>query len=208
MSSTNRGAQRAASDYYPTPPEAVWSLLRRVGSDLNEHNYGRWLEPAVGTGAIIKAVQEKKRLLRWEPMWDALDINLTEETISELRSDVDSSMRFAKQNYLLFSLEDKPDSGDPYEVILTNPPFFIAQDFVEHSLDIANGAVVIMLLRLGFLGSKKRAEWWQGKEPDALYVLSDRPDFTGEGGDSSDYAWYFWNWHHKGIFILPPWRDS
>jgi predicted Zn-ribbon and HTH transcriptional regulator len=35
-----------------------------------------------------------------------------------------------------------------------------------------------MLLRLNFLGSKERKEWWKKREPNALFVLSERPNFV------------------------------
>lgn len=46
-------------------------------------------------------------------------------------------------------------------------------------------------LRLNFLGSKKRCKWLQADMPD-VYVLPNRPDFTGDGGDATEYAWFVW----------------
>lgn len=86
------------------------------------------------------------------------------------------------------------------ECIVTNPPFSLAQEFVEHAIEFADE--VFMLLRLNFLGSQKRRDWWRECEPSALFVLSDRPDFTGDGGDSCEYAWFFWGERHRGIFHL------
>lgn len=76
------------------------------------------------------------------------------------------------------------------ECDLTNPPFSLAQEIIDHAL--AHAGEVWMLLPLGFLGAQKRAEWWKTNEAQAHFVLSNRPDFTGQGGDSSEYAWYFW----------------
>jgi len=90
------------------------------------------------------------------------------------------------------------------DVIITNPPFSLAHEFCDHALD--RGNTVVMLLRLNFLGSQKRYAWWKFHEPDALYVLSKRPDFTGGGGDSCEYAWFCWGQHFVGAGIqhLPP----
>ena len=49
------------------------------------------------------------------------------------------------------------------------------------------------LLRINFLGSQKRYDFWQQFPPDGLYVLSKRPSFTGKGTDSIDYAWFVWS---------------
>lgn len=87
-----------------------------------------------------------------------------------------------------------------YQTILTNPPFSLAQQFCEHAINHSKCAV--MLLRLNFLGSKKRKPWWIKNEPDAIFVLSSRPDFTGEGGDACEYGWFVWNGPYSGITHL------
>lgn len=84
--------------------------------------------------------------------------------------------------------------------ILTNPPFSLALQFCEHAR--RHAPEVIMLLRLNFLGAQTRYDWWCRNEPSALYVLSDRPDFTGGGGDSCEYAWFCWGIRYSGIHHL------
>lgn len=87
------------------------------------------------------------------------------------------------------------------DLILTNPPYSLAKEFIEKALIDAN--TVIMLLRINFLGAQKRYQWWTYNEPTSLYVLSKRPSFTGKGTDSTEYAWYVWdntNRIQKGIF--------
>lgn len=83
------------------------------------------------------------------------------------------------------------------EFIITNPPFSLAFEFCQHALKHA--PEVALLLRLNFLGSQKRKEWFKVNEPNALFVLSARPDFTGGGGDSCDYAWFVWSRRLSGI---------
>ena len=191
MSSTNPGAKRKPRDFYATPESSVEQLLRRV-PELNIYGQN-WLEPAVGDGAIVKAVRKywPQYQKSAEPYFTGVDI--------EPQIESSSGLEIVRSNYLLYLPEQK------HHVIITNPPFFLAQCFIEHSMNLYEDGyqpVIIMLLRLGLLESKSRQGWWQGKEPDALYVLSERPDFTGGGGDSCAYAWYFWNWHERGIFIL------
>lgn len=81
--------------------------------------------------------------------------------------------------------------------VVTNPPFSLAKEFVTHAKSHADE--VFMLLRLNFLGAKKRKDWWKQHEPDAIFVLSDRPDFTGDGGDACEYGWFYWGFRYKGI---------
>ena len=85
--------------------------------------------------------------------------------------------------------------------IVTNPPFSLALEFCDHAIKHAPN--VFMLLRLNFLASKKRREWWNAHKPDALFVLSERPSFTDDGKtDATDYAWFYWGKVHKGFYFL------
>lgn len=77
------------------------------------------------------------------------------------------------------------------DLILTNPPFSLAQEFITKSLQEAN--TVIMLLRLNFLGAQKRYTFWRDNPPTSLFILSKRPSFTGSGTDSTEYAWFVWD---------------
>lgn len=86
---------------------------------------------------------------------------------------------------------------DYHPCIVTNPPFSLAQEFCDHAIKHADH--VFMLLRLNFLGSQKRKGWWKSNPPSALFVLSERPDFTGGGGDACDYAWFYWGGAYHGI---------
>ena len=77
------------------------------------------------------------------------------------------------------------------DLILTNPPFSLAQEFIEKAIKEAD--TVIMLLRLNYLGSQKRNIFWNKFPPTALHVLSKRPSFTGSGTDATEYAWFIWD---------------
>ncbi len=99
-----------------------------------------------------------------------------------------------------FPIQDFLTDFTKREFIITNPPFGIAQEFCDHAL--SHSANVMMLLRLNFLGAQKRADWWRMHEPNALFILSKRPDFTGGGGDSTEYAWFSWGNDFKGIHHL------
>jgi len=77
------------------------------------------------------------------------------------------------------------------DLIITNPPFSIALEFLEKSLKEAK--TVVYLLRLNFMGSQKRKSFWQNNPPSHLFTLSKRPSFTGKGTDSTEYAWFVWD---------------
>ncbi len=88
----------------------------------------------------------------------------------------------------------------PVDLIITNPPFNIALDFLQKSLREAE--TVCYLLRLGFMGSQERATFWRENRPTHLFTLSKRPSFTGSGNDNSDYGWFCWD--HAGLITVPP----
>lgn len=97
------------------------------------------------------------------------------------------------------------DWNGSVDLILTNPPFSLAKEFIDHSLPRCK--VCIMLLRINYLGSISRHPWWKDNTPTALYVLSKRPSFTGKGTDATDYAWFVWdktNQLNKGVFFVSP----
>lgn len=93
-----------------------------------------------------------------------------------------------------------------FDLIITNPPFSLAQEFLEKSLQESD--LVFYLLRLNFLGSQKRKTFFNKVgTPDKLFILSKRPSFTGGGTDSVEYAWFCYDKNqiiktNKNIIIL------
>lgn len=183
MSSTNRGTVRNVADYYSTPHWAIdlicqeieWSQITTV------------LEPARGDNRInehIKHNYQSKAQFDWYEIRegrDYLDVPRTKGTS-------------------VFQWEPGVSGWD---LVITNPPYSMAQMFVQRALNHGNN--VVMLLRLGFLASQARREFWQERTPERLFVLSRRPSFTGKGTDSADYAWFCWGDDFKrvpGIYVL------
>lgn len=86
-------------------------------------------------------------------------------------------------------LDEKQQDVD---LIITNPPFKLAEQFILKSLSHSKN--VIMLLRLNFLESQIRYDFWNNNKPNHIIVLSNRPSFTQDGKtDSVGYGWYVWN---------------
>ena len=104
---------------------------------------------------------------------------------------------FRNENWLDFN-PDKLLNAD----IIFNPPYKLAQEFVEHSINLVEeGRKVCAFLKLQFLESKKRKELFEKYPPKIVYVSSSRilcaknADFTGmreAGGSAVAYAWFIW----------------
>lgn len=184
MSSTKRGGQRSEADDYPTPPWAVHRLLEDPIAKQTLPG-GAWLEPGAGDGAIIRAVNE----VRSDVIWTAYE--LRDATRPSLLDAVGPRGRVIIDDYVDPKGEGAalwvPAEVKPFKVALGNPPFWLAQPFIERSLMIAE--MVMLLLRLNYVGSKKRHPFMRQYMPDA-FVLPDRPPFRGEGTDSIEYAWF------------------
>lgn len=172
MSSTNRGGGRAANDYYATPDYAFKPLLALLPSDVT------FFEPCAGDGRLIRWLRESDRKAHGSDLFPLAE---------------------AGSVYPGFPTDFLADTRD-HQFILTNPPFSLAVAFFDHALKHA--PEVMMLQRLNYLATRERHAWWCAHEPDALFVLSVRPDFDGRGGDSTDYCWYYWGPRWKGIWHL------
>lgn len=178
MSATGRGAERSPADYYPTPAWCVLRLLEHVGLPGWD-----WLEPAAGEGHIIRAVESVLPNTAWSA------IELREECGAPLRS---MGLNTTPGGLVIGDfLSMKPVMRKHgYDLALSNPPFSLAQEFVEQGLRFADE--VIYLLRLSFLESQKRQAFFARVGVPDVFVLPERPSFTGEGTDSCAYAWMRW----------------
>ncbi len=84
--------------------------------------------------------------------------------------------------------------GKDYDLVITNPPFAIAREIIEKSLEFCRpGGYVIMLLRLNFFGSQARRDFFKNNMPKFTFVHSKRMRFLNTGGtDSIEYMHCIW----------------
>ncbi len=178
MSSTGRGKRLGGTeDFYETPAWCVQRLLARF--EPPGERGGPWLEPAAGNGAIIKAVNE-----RYGVSWQAIE--LRKECRSALYEIVPERTFVTVGDFLTMEkFAYYPD------IVITNPPYNLAEDFIRRSAKLFPTSMQIFLLRLNFLASQKRQPWLSAWVPD-VYVLPRRPAFKNGRTDSCEYAWFVW----------------
>jgi hypothetical protein len=86
--------------------------------------------------------------------------------------------------------------------IVTNPPYRLAQQFVEHALECVDGKVA-MLCKLAFLEGKARYLLFKKHPIKTVYVFSKRLPIAKEGDTRKQssmipFAWFVWDKGYAG----------
>jgi hypothetical protein len=166
-------------DCYETHPVAVRALLESVSLPKNI-----W-EPACGPGSIVKVLRDHGHRV----------------IASDLMTYGDPTHFYGRD----FLMERKAPDG--CEAIITNPPFKLAEEFVQKAIELC--PQVIFLLRLAFLESERRTELLERSGLQKVLVFRNRlpmmhrKDWAGPKATSNTpFAWFCWNRAHKGAVTL------
>lgn len=91
-----------------------------------------------------------------------------------------------------------------FSTVIGNVPYSLTQEFIDKSLDIlGEGGRILFLLRLGFLESRKRYEWWKNIPLKKVWTLVERPSFTGDGKtDAQAYALYLFEKDYDAMPVM------
>ena len=174
-------------DYYATPSWCVDRLL-----EVWRPCPGLIVEPCAGDGAVIRAVEATLGRQRWVAM------EIREDAIPTLKdSGADAGLSIAVCGDFLKNTVEEVLA----RAVITNPPYSLAAQFIEHCRLLYPGAEIAMLLRLPFLASEERLEFFERMGMPDVYVLPNRPSFRSKGTDSTDYAWMIWTPDN-------PWKDT
>ena len=193
MSSTNRGGKREVSDYYVTPRSEIVRFLN-AWDRVSFIKQARILDPCAGGDTVHVMSYPAVLHSLYGVKCDTIDIRL------DSRAD-------KKADYLKTRITTDPMAFGPaigYDLIITNPPFALAQEICTKALDdVRPGGYVVMLLRLNFLGSLRRRSFWNTFRPQAIYVHSKRLSFTPDGKtDSIEYMHVVWQKGHESFPAL------
>jgi hypothetical protein len=170
--SGHSGYDRHENDWYIESERDVDWLLDRVEFD------GPTLDPACGRGNI-----PQRFLARGLP---CVGYDL-----------VDRGYGTAGGDFLAY----RPPHGIQWANIVTNPPYRIAREFIEHALTIATRRVAA-LVQLRFLAGQRRGRLYRATPPEMVLTYSVRPSMPpgdvamAAKGGKVDYVWMIWNVAH------------
>ncbi len=168
------GKNRHNTDFYVTPEETTRALMHR------EKFEGNIWECASGNGKMARVLEEFNN-----PVY-----------VSDIRNDKNV---YGQKNYDF--VQDYPIQ-EHIDNIITNPPYRLAQEFLEQALHIAQRKVA-MLLKLTFLESIKRYKFFKENPPKVVYVFCKRQkvyhaDKEPTGSGLIAYAWFVWDRDYNG----------
>lgn len=169
-----RHEDKSSLDFFPTPGWATRALMEKVLSMRSEEGYESSLscmEPACGAGHMSTVLKE-----------------YFEEVVS---GDIhDYGYEGTRVGDFLQTTQD-------CDWVITNPPFNLAEQFVQHGLKIARRGVAV-LVRTSFLETVGRYERiYQWNPPRIVAQFSERvPMVKGrvdkKASTATSYAWLVW----------------
>lgn len=178
MSQRPSGYDRKENDNYETPAWVTEALLPHL------RTITRVWEPAAGSGKIVETLKR-----------NGLDV---------VSTDLIEGADFCK-TYPLFT-DDELDLKS-VNAIITNPPYGLAQAFIEHAIKLMkpNNGLVAMLLRTDYDHAKTRQHLFSGCSIFAKkLVLTKRIVWFERPGaaPSFNHAWFMWDWLHEGPPVI------
>lgn len=175
--------ERVKNDFYATPFDATEKILQKVFLE------GSILEPACGEGHIAKVLRE------FYPEREIVATDLVQ------RADIFGIGAQYGVDFL------KHDFGRTFDNIVTNPPYSLAQEFVERAIDISHKKV-LMLLKIQFLEGIARKRMFEKTPPKNVWVFSKRINPLPNGKSVREngkkmastmcFAWFEWDKQYSG----------
>ena len=154
-----------------------------VGGDPNKNRRAMdfYPTPREVTVALLEQIMLPYGMKIWEP---ACGQNHMVDVIREYGYDVIGT---DIQDGVDFLTADLPEG---VRFIMTNPPFSIADKFIERCIE--HRVAFALLLKSQYWHAKKRTKLFRDHTPDLILPLTWRPDFTGKGSSLLDMMWCVW----------------
>lgn len=169
--------ERQDDDFEKTPAEATRAFLDAEQTRLLDFD-NIW-EPAAGDGAIVKEM----RTLGYSVF--ASDL-------------VDRGCDAMICSFYQFAVMG------PSQAIVTNPPFqecswgHAKARWIEFALDALKVEYMALLLPWQWPSAGGMRAFYEAHKPARVYLMCWRLDFTGQGAQPAQHAWFVWDKKHKG----------
>ena len=179
---------KGGRDNYPTPQiYADWAIDRALKLS---NGYGPLvgLEPGCGkTAPFMRALSARSPGLfigvekeKWFPDTSECSGTVAFQMGADFLSEADTSLWRASPS-------------QTFDIIATNPPFSQCEAFMAKSIDMLSpSGVMVFLLRMAIMGSKKRLPFWKDHMPIEIAHFVRRISFDGTSTDYAEYACFFW----------------
>jgi hypothetical protein len=172
MSATNRSDVRRSNDTYITP---AWCVRRFLEAYMPPEG-GSWLDPCAASGELLTTVRE---------IYPAADL-----TAVEVREECEEDLLVVTKGSAVIGdfLAIAPLLAvGSFDFLITNPPYSLQEPFIRAALRVAT--VSAWLLRINAIRGDGRERLF-GEQKPGIFVLPNRPSFTGRGTDATEYAWF------------------
>lgn len=173
---------RVDNDFYATNPMAVEMLFSKYHPQFSGN---KMLEPCVGQGHIVDGVKQV-----FSDKFTVTAVDLVDRGFPNV----------LVHDYLTWQTDDR------FDLIITNPPFSLAEAFCRKSFELLNdGGIVCMFLKVQFLEGIGRQDFFNKFPPKYIYVFRNRMA-TWNNGNPFDmsgskpkpwsttmcHAWFVW----------------
>lgn len=196
---------RSERDYYRTPPKLCFDAIDHFLYSQNFFDHYRTyiapyhiriLDPGCGDGVWSQAAANLMSYYGKDcPVIHAVDLEPKTDTCKEYSVFQEDFLSKKKPTYL----------DGMYDVVLGNPPYSLAEEFIRKSMEqTRQNGFVYFLLQLNFLGSRKRQIGLFKDFPiKQVTVLTRRPSFFSVDGkynstDTMNYAMFCWQKGYTG----------
>jgi len=179
-------SKRRDNDYYPTPYPLVELGVKILMEEAGYIYMDHVLDPGCGPDARFA-----KELTGFAGNITACDINPVEPV---------AGVHVCSESDFL-----DWDLYGCFDLVVGNPPFSLATDFVERSHEVTTDeGVIVFLLPSAFTETVKRKPFWEKFKPTLKkkIELVERPSFYTDNGvgptDGKAMAFYVWDKAHNG----------
>lgn len=162
-------------DLFPTPLWATRALLVWIEANVGALSDQTAWEPCAGLGHMVRPLRERFALVH--------ESDVYAHRPAAVRADF---------------LMPGPPLFDDVDWIVTNPPFRLAQQFIERALPIAQGGVAA-LVRTAFLeGQERHADLFSRQPPTDILQFTERVTMLKDRiakpheGSATAYCWCVW----------------